>query len=405
MVPPNIRIFVMVEPWLTIIGIGENAPTDLSDASLSLISESEYIFGGKRHLELVNANSKGIVWPVPFSINEVLKKRNKKVVVLASGNPFWFGVGGTISDHVDSSEWICIPSPSTFALAASRLGWRLEEVRCLGLHASPINQLKNIAINGEKLFLLCRDGLAVTELKAWFQKNNFLDSTFWIMESLGGPRERIRKIKINKNFNYKISYPVTVAVEVRGLNSLSTFPGLPDEMFINDGQITKQLVRVITMVRLSPMPQQTLWDIGSGSGAISIEWCRTNRNTRAVAFENNKKRLKNIKQNVVNFGLDHQVQIVETDLPKIPKNLASPDAVFIGGGLSERLLSKIWKIMKPGTKMVVNAVTLESESVLIKWYSVKGGTLSKIEIAQAKELGEKTGWRSNMPLLQWSVTK
>ena len=395
----------MVDPWLTIIGIGENALTDLSDASLSLISESDYIFGGKRHLDLINANSKGIAWPVPFSINELLKKRNKKVVVLASGNPFWFGVGGTISNHLDSSEWICIPSPSTFSLAASRLGWHLEETKCHGLHASPVNQLKNIAINGEKLFLLCRDGPAVMEVKAWFQKNNFLDSTFWIMESLGGPGERIRNIKIDQDFNDKITHPVTVAVDVKGLNNLSAMPGLPDNMFVNDGQITKQLARAITMVRLSPKPRQTLWDLGSGSGSISIEWCRTNRNSIAIAFEKNKNRIKNIKQNIVNFGLDHQVQIVETELPEIPKNLTDPDAVFIGGGLTENLLSKIWRITKPGTIIVVNAVTLESESILLKWYSLKGGHLSKIEIAQAESIGEKTGWRPNMPLLQWSATK
>ena len=395
----------MVEPWLTIIGVGENALTDLSDASLSLISEADYIFGGKRHLELVNAKSKGIVWPVPFSIHELLKKRSKKVVVLASGNPFWFGVGGTISDYVDSSEWICIPSPSTFSIAASRIGWRLEEVQCLGLHASSINQLKNVAVNGEKLFLLCRNGAAVTDLQAWFQKNNFLDSSFWIMESLGGPRERIRKIKINENFQSEITHPVTVAVDVKGSNNLSTFPGLPDEMFINDGLITKQLVRVITMVRLSPRPQQILWDLGSGSGSISIEWCRTNKNTKAVAFENNEKRRRNIKQNVESFGVEHQVHIVATNLPSIPKNLPRPDAVFIGGGLSERLLLKIWETINPGTKIVINAVTLESESILLKWHSEKKGILSKIEIAQAEELGKKTGWRSTMPLLQWSVTK
>ena len=215
----------------------------------------------------------------------------------------------------------------------------------------------------------------------------------------------MRNININQDFNSEITHPVTIAVDVKGLNDLSTFPGLPDEIFINDGQITKQLVRVITMVRLSPRPQQTLWDLGSGSGSLSIEWCRTNSNLRAVAFENNINRLKNIKQNVTNFGLEHQIQIIETDLPIIPKNLTSPDAVFIGGGLSEKLLSKIWKIIKPGKKIVVNAVTLESESILLKWHSIKGGTLSKIEIAQAEELGEKTGWRSNMPLLQWSVTK
>ncbi len=395
----------MAKPWLSIIGIGENALTDLNDTTLSLIKKSEFIFGGQRHLNLVNAKEKGIVWPVPFSINLLLEKRYHQVVVLASGNPFWFGVGGTISNYLDPSEWICYPSPSIFSFAASKLGWRLETVKCLGLHASPTNQLLDIANDGEKLLILCRDGDSALEIKRWFKKNNFGESQFWILESLGGPKEKISSLKVKESFDDDIRHPVTLAINVKGKNGLPKTPGLPDDLFVNDGQITKQFVRAITIAQLEPKPYQILWDLGAGSGSVSIEWCRTNKNVKAIAFEKNELRIQNIMQNMLKFGLNNQLKIVKTELPKIPENIEQPDAVFIGGGLSSSLLSKIWKLVKPGTKIVVTAVTLESERILLKWNNEKGGKLIKVAISQAEKLGTKSGWKYNMPLIQWSITK
>ncbi len=398
-------IFRMNKPWLKIIGISESAPLDMSEASLSFIAKADFVFGGKRHLKLLGIEETGLEWPIPFAIEQLLEKRNRNVVVLASGDPFWFGVGGTIARHFSPSEWICIPGPSTFSLAASRLGWKLEDSISLGLHNLPIETLINFAYKDQQLIVLCKDADAVKKIQKWFLDNKFSDSEFWVMEKLGGPSERVRKVSIKGNNKYRIQTPVAVAIKVKGDAIMSSSPGLPIRIFAHDGQITKKHMRALTMAELSPRPGEVLWDLGAGSGSISIEWCRLNHSNLALAFERDHKRIKNLQNNVSKFGLINQVDIINTDLPNIPKNLKTPNAIFVGGGLTSILLEKIWTLAKPGTKIIANAVTLETEKVLLEWNTVKGGALMRINIAYVEKIGKRLGWKPIMPVLQWSVIK
>ena len=395
----------MNKPWLKIIGISEHAPFDMSEASISLINEAEFVFGGKRHLKLLGVGKKGRVWPIPFSVRPLLAKKNKNVVVLASGDPFWFGVGGTLSKYLDPTEWYCIPGPSIFSLVASRLGWRIEETVCLGLHNKPIQKLVNYSYDGQKIIALCKNETYVKKIRDWFANNRFGESDFFIFERLGGKNERVSHEKISKYLNLEVSLPVVVAIKVSGQTDLITTAGLPNEMFVHDGQITKKHMRAITMAELAPKPGELLWDLGAGSGSISIEWARLSDMNSVIAFERDRQRLKNMEQNICKFGLDDQIEIILADLPNIPNKLRIPDAVFIGGGVSEKLLKKIWSLSKPNSRIVVNSVTLEAEQLLLKWKFLKGGSLTRINLSTADKIGEKMGWRSSMPILQWSIIK
>jgi precorrin-6B C5,15-methyltransferase / cobalt-precorrin-6B C5,C15-methyltransferase len=387
------------EAWLTIVGLGEDGPASLSPASHAALAAAKVIFGGPRHLSLVEAGDKGQAWPVPFDPTPVLEFRGQPTVALASGDPFWFGAGGSLMAHLSSGEWVSLPAASTFQLAANRLGWRLEETHCLGLHAAPFARLRTVLGRGARAICTLRDGAAVAELGEWLAKNGHPDARLTVLERLGGPRERITQGLPSD----EIGAPVSVAIEATnpGLPGTS---GLPDELFQHDGQITKRPVRALTLSALAPRPGETLWDIGAGSGSIGIEWLLAG-GARVEALEADPTRAARARGNVEAFGLAHRHRLTEARAPEGLDGLATPDAVFIGGGASEALLTALWDLIPPGTRLVMNAVTLETEALLLDWSARQGGSLLKIDLSEPVALGGKRGWKASLPILQWSVIR
>jgi precorrin-6Y C5,15-methyltransferase (decarboxylating) len=389
----------MADPWLSIIGLGEDGPEGLSPASRAALEAATTVFGGPRHLELVNAGDRGRPWPVPFDASPVLTHRGRPTVVLASGDPFWFGAGGSLMGHLSPGEWTSHPAPSTFQLAANRLGWRLEEVHCLGLHAAPFARLRPILGKGVRVICTLRDGAAVADLARWLTENGQPNARLAILERLGGPQERITQGLPSD----PIAAPVSAAIEATdpGLPGAS---GLPDELFQHDGQITKRPVRALTLSALAPRPGETLWDIGAGSGSIGIEWLLAG-GARVEALEADPTRAARARGNVDAFGLSYRHRLTEARAPEGLDGLPKPDAVFIGGGASEVLLTTLWDLIPPGTRLVMNAVTLETEALVLDWSTRHGGSLMKIELSEAAPIGRKRGWRAALPILQWSVTR
>lgn len=391
----------MADPWLTIIGLGEDGPEALLPASRAALAAATTIFGGPRHLSLVDAKDKGHPWPIPFDATPVLAHRRQPTVVLASGDPFWFGAGGSLMAHLSPGEWTSHPTPSTFQLAANRLGWRLEETLCLGLHAAPFARLRPLLGKGTRAICTLRDGAAVDELAAWLAANGHPNACLTVLERLGGPHERIRQITGVPPQD--ITAPVAIAIEAKdpGLPQAS---GLPDEFFQHDGQLTKRPVRALTLSALAPRPGETLWDIGAGSGSIGIEWLLAG-GARVEALEADPARAARAKGNVESFGLAHRHRLHEARAPEGLAGLPTPDAVFIGGGASGALLTRLWELTPPGTRLVMNAVTLETEALVLAWSSRHGGQLLKIELSEPAAIGGKRGWKSALPILQWSVTR
>jgi precorrin-6Y C5,15-methyltransferase (decarboxylating) len=394
----------MADPWLTIIGLGEDGPEGLSPASREALAGARAIFGGPRHLALVDAGDRGQPWPVPFDATPVLAHRGGPTVVLASGDPFWFGAGGSLMAHLAPGEWVSHPAPSTFQRAANRLGWRLEEVQCLGLHAAPFARLRPVLGRGVRVICTLRDGSAVAELTAWLAANGHPNARLTVLERLGGPRERITHgLHVDPIGAPVPAAPVSAAIEAvdPGLPRAS---GLPDAMFQHDGQITRRPVRALTLSALAPRPGETLWDIGAGSGSIGIEWLLAG-GARVAALEADPTRAARARGNVEAFGLSHRHHLATARAPEGLDGLPVPDAVFIGGGASEVLLSALWGLIPPGTRLVMNAVTLETEALVLDWSARHGGQLLKIELSEPAAIGRKRGWRAALPILQWSVTR
>ncbi|SCZ68881.1 precorrin-6Y C5,15-methyltransferase (decarboxylating) [Epibacterium ulvae] len=391
-------------PWLTIVGLGEDGLSGLSDASRSALKDAQIIFGGPRHLDLVQAGPRGQAWPVPFSTSPVIKHRGSPVVVLASGDPFWFGAGGSLMRDLAPEEWVSHPAPSCFSLAASALGWKLEESQCLGLHAAPFEHLRPVLSRGVKLLCTLRDAQVPQALADWLTQNDHGDATLHILERLGGPAQSIHKCAARAYQHTCRGAPVLAAIEATSAG-LPRASGLSDHHFQNDGQITKRPIRALTLSALAPRPNELLWDIGGGSGSISVEWCLSAPAARAITFEVRADRLKNIQANAALFGLSHRIFPVLGSAPDILKDIETPDCVFVGGGGSKALFAHLWQILPVGTRIVANGVTLETETVLMTAHQDYGGHLLKVDLSEVAALGRMRAWDRSRPVIQWSVTR
>ncbi|MCY1128358.1 precorrin-6y C5,15-methyltransferase (decarboxylating) subunit CbiE [Frigidibacter sp. RF13] len=393
----------MSDPWLTIVGLGEDGPAGLPEASRAALSAADVIFGGPRHLALVNAGARGRDWPVPFKIDPVLAEAGRKVVVLASGDPFWFGAGGSLAQALPPGEWTCHPAPSTFSHSAARMGWRIEETFCFGLHAAPFERLRPVLTRGQRLICLMRDGAAVGHMADWLTKAGFGPSTLTVLEALGGPRERVRKTSAEGFALTDVTHPVALAIEAAGARGLSRASGLADDLFETDGVMTKRPVRALTLSALAPRPGEVLWDLGAGSGSISVEWCLAAPGTRAQAVEARADRAAIVGRNARSFGIDHRLTVTTGEWREMLGSLAVPDAVFIGGGADLAGIETIFHAVPEATRIVANAVTLESEAVLVAAQDRFGGTLLRIDLAMAGPLGQLRGWNHARPVVQWSA--
>ncbi len=390
-------------PWLTIVGIGEDGLAGLSEASRNALERAETVFGGERHLKLAGIDGRGKPWPIPFDAKCVLARRGRPTAVLASGDPFWHGAGGSLASHLSAEEWVAHPSPSTFSLAASRLGWTLETTICIGLHASPFERLVPLLACGVRIISLVRDAEAAADLATWLVAHGFGASRLWTLSALGGPREQIGESRANDYAAGSIASPLAIAIEADGAAGLPRASGLPDDLFKHDGQISKRPMRALALSALAPRPGERLWDIGAGSGSVSVEWALCGGT--ATAIEAREDRAANIRVNAEAFGLAHKITVIAASAPAVLSSLEKPDAVFIGGGLDAAMFDVVWPLLPEGTRIVAHGVTLETEALLAELHLKHGGDLMRIEISHAAPLGRYRSWESFRPVVQWSVVK
>jgi len=400
------------DSWLTIVGIGEDGLAGLGDAAKGAIEKAALVFGGARHLELADAAIRGERhgWLSPFewSVEAVLAARGQPVVVLASGDPFFYGVGVTLSRRVPRSEMTVYPAPSAFSHAASRLGWGLQDTVCVSLHGRPIDLIRPHLHPGARILALTSDSDGPAALATLLTDAGFGDSTLTVLEALGGDRERVSTHRAESFALADADMLNVCTIEVaasRDARVMAYTPGLDDALFEHDGQITKREVRALTLSALAPRRGELLWDIGAGSGSIGIEWMLADPSLKAIAVEGHAERAERIRRNAAHFGVPGLV-VVEGTAPEALAGLAAPDAIFIGGGGSEAgVVEAAIGALKPGGRIVANAVTTQMEAVLLALHAGLGGALIRIDIARAATVGQMTGWRPAMPVTQWSWVK
>lgn len=404
--------FAATEKWLTIVGIGEDGVAGLGPTAQELIARAEHVFGGARHLALAQPLVRGTAhaWPVPFdaSFRAVLALRGQAVCVLASGDPFLHGVGASLVRHVPPAEMRVLPAPSSFSLAAARLGWALQAVETVSLHGKPIELILPLLHPGRRILALTSDGHAPAAIAALLTEAGFGASPFIICEALGGVDAAIHESHANR-LGTAVFHPlnivaITVATDVAA-RILPRAPGLDDALFAHDGQITKREVRALTLSALQPRRGELLWDIGAGAGSVAIEWMLTDASLKAIAVENNTERAGRIGANALRLGVPG-LRVVTGAAPAALAGLPQPDAIFVGGGgTDDGVMPAAMAALPAGGRLVANGVTLEMEALLLHLYQQHGGHLTQIAIARAAPLGGMSGWRPAMPVTQWQWTK
>ena len=359
--------------------------------------------GPPRHLAMIDPGAAELVpWPVPFAagIDVLMGFRGRPVVVLASGDPFWFGAGAVLARSLPRGDWHALPGRSSFSLAAARMGWPLERTGCFGLHAAPLSRLRPALASGQRLVVLLRDGAAVAGLAGYLAEAGFGASRLTVMEALGGPREQLTPCRADSLPERAFVHPVCVALEVTGDGvALPLTPGRPDGWFETDGQITRAPVRALTLAALAPRPGETLWDIGGGSGSIGIEWLLADPSLSATTIEPRADRAARIAGNAARLGVE-RLQVVTGAAPAALDRLPPPDAVFVGGGLGPELLAHLVRL-PGGPRLVANAVTLETEALLVAAQAEHGGDLLRVALSSVAPIGPKRGWKSAYPVVQW----
>jgi precorrin-6Y C5,15-methyltransferase (decarboxylating) len=399
------------EKWLSLIGIGEDGIEALSPAARTLLAQAHLVAGGARHLALAGPlSAETMTWPSPLAeaIPKILAWRGSPVCVLASGDPFFYGVGTLLSAHVGLQEMQCFPAPSAFSLAAARLHWSLQDCCLMSLHGREFERIIPALQPHAKILCLSWDETTPPRLAKLLCERGLSQSRIVVMEAMRGPRERTRATTAEAFRMEGIDPLNIVALEIAATAQSRVLPvanGLADSWFETDGQLTKREVRAVTLSSLAPRRGELLWDVGAGSGSIAIEWLLSDPTNHAIAIETREDRASLIRSNAENLGVPH-IEIITGTAPEAFANLPPPQAIFIGGGASDAsLLDAAYASLAPGGRLVVNAVTLETEAEIARRFKAQGGELLRIEISRGKTLGSFQTWRPALPVTQWSVTK
>jgi len=410
--------------WLCVIGIGEDGWDDLSADARDLLYESEIVLGGERHLKMLPKDWEGerIVWssPIREAVSKIVSWRPEdsasvqKVAIMASGDPLCYGIATKLLRHLPIEEIWIKPALTTFSLMCSRIGWSLPDVETLTIHGRPVEMLHPFVQPGAKLLVLSKGEESPEKAAKLLCARGFGKSIITVLEHLGGRKERQFSGPADSWNHPEGAALNAMAIECipeSNATILSRIPGLPDEAFFHDGQLTKREIRAVSLSRLMPVVDQVLWDVGAGCGSVAIEWMRTSPRCRAVAIEKSKSRLKLIEQNSQELGVP-MLQIISGSAPEVLADLPAPDAVFIGGGLSSgNLLQTCWNALKPGGRLVANAVTLEGEQKLLQWQnenagkSGASGDLTRLSISRAEKIGKFQGWKEMRSVIQLAVIK
>ncbi|PZT77256.1 MULTISPECIES: precorrin-6y C5,15-methyltransferase (decarboxylating) subunit CbiE [unclassified Streptomyces] len=400
-------------PAVTVVGIGADGWTGLTDPSRTALRDARVLIGAGRQLGLLPPECTGerVPWPSPLrpAVPGLLAAHTgRRIAVLASGDPMFYGIGRALTEVLGAERLRVLPHPSSVSYACARLGWPLEDTEVVTLVGRPAARLAAALHDGRRLLVLSADATTPAGIAALLRDRGFGPSRLKVLEQLGGEDEACAEGTAD-TWDRPPGDPLNVvAVECRaapGTLRLGAVPGLPDEAYEHDGQLTKRHVRAVTLGVLAPAPGELLWDIGGGSGSIAVEWMRAHPSCRAVAVERDPVRAARIEANAARLGVPG-LRVVTGRAPGCLDGLPAPDAVFIGGGLTAPgLLDACLDALPPGGRLVANTVTLESEALLTDRYRRHGGELVRLAVAHAAPVGAFTGWRQAMPVTQWSVRK
>jgi len=391
--------------WLTVVGIGEDGVPGLGLKALVAVQNAAFIFGGERHLAMLGSNigatRQGWTKPLSDSLKILSELRGQNVVVLASGDPMFYGIGSTLIEHIALEEMDIIPHPSCFSYACARLGWSMQDVVCRSVHGREQEIITGDIVDTAKMLILAHDGNSPANLAKLFISLGFGNSRFCVLEHLGGSREKIIHLDAHEIDERVFADLSVIAIECHGDGSQIRHVAntvLPDSAFVHDGQLTKQDVRAIILAHLAPKYNEILWDIGAGCGSISLEWLRLGRDCRAIAIEKDLQRCDLIRQNATALEIDG-LQLMAAQAPDCLNALEAPHAIFIGGGFGlADVSSHCWQALRPSGRLIATAVTVETEALFQVFAAKTKARLIRVDLSEVEPLGRYHTWRPCLPI-------
>lgn len=391
---------------IVVVGIGADGFDGLSPASRSLVVEASVLWGGARHLSLVPSvdGQARVPWPSPLSSglpSLLAEYADRPVVALASGDPLVSGIATTLLEY--GAPVRVVPAVSSVSLARARMGWSAESCAVVTVVGRSVSRVLRECAPGRRILVLSSDASTPAEVASLLTSSGWGASRLTVLGDLGSSSESSVSGVAS---SWSASSPAlnVIAIEVSGNGLGSWAPGLPDSAFENDGQLTKRDLRASALARLMPAPGQLLWDVGAGAGSIGIEWMRAHPTCRTIAIESDPERAARIARNARTLGVP-DLQVVEGRAPSALAGLEPPDAIFIGGGATrEGVLDTCLAALKPGGRLVVHGVTLETEALLAKAYADHGGELTRMSVETAEPIGTFTGWTPARAVTQWART-
>lgn len=397
--------------WLTVIGIGADGLAGLAPAARALVDDAEVFIGGERHLAMLPDDGRErIAWPSPLLaiLDEIAARRGTRLCVLATGDPMCYGIGVTLARRIPVEEMRIVPAPSAFSLACARLGWPLAGTDTLTLHGRPIELLHPLVQPGARLLALSDSGATPPAVARLLADRGYGPSRMTVLEHMGGAEENVISATAGDWGEHRCADFNTIAIECVAAGRaahLPRVPGLPDDAFEHDGQMTKREVRAITLAALGPSPGARLWDVGAGCGSVAVEWMRAAWDASATAIERDATRCAMIAANALALGVPG-LAVVSGAAPAALEGLPAPDAVFIGGGVTgDGVAEACWDALPSGGRLVANAVTVEGEARLAELHASRGGAMVRVAVSRARPVGSRLGWQPFMPVTQWQAVK
>ena len=396
---------------VTVVGIGDDGWDGLTETARAALQQAPMIVGSTRQLGLLpdlGVRRQPLPSPLLSQLDDLVAS-NPGLCLLASGDPMLHGLGATLARRLGAGRLRVLPAVSSVALACARLGWAGHEVDVVSLVSRPVEVALPAVQPGGRAIVLCRDGGTPAALARLLADRGWGDSELTVLEHLGGEAEQVtgpvRAGAMGDGRYADLAVVALVGVPGRDAVVLPRIPGLPDDAYESDGQLTRREARALALAALAPGPGQLLWDVGAGSGSIGIEWMRVDARCRAVAVERRQDRAERVRRNATNLGVP-DLEVVCGNAPEVLSGLPGPAAVFVGGGVTaDGLLETCWERLEPGGRLVAHAVTIESEAVLHRWQRAVGGHLVRLAASHAGPLGGFTAWRPALPVTQWQVTR
>jgi len=401
----------MSECWLHVVGVTARGVQSLASEQRALLDQARVIIGPPRSLPKVRElDDRLVTWQSPLNkmIEQILSYRGTPTVILATGDPTWFGIGATLVAHIAPEEFEIHPAPSAFSLAAARMKWPLQNVDCVSVHGRPVEIIHSHIVPGQRILALTSDATTVADVAKILTNRGYGESHMTVLNAMGGETESRIEFSAKDHASKGVGNLNTIAIDCvadERAPILPPLPGLPDGAFVHDGQLTKREVRAATLAKLAPLPGQHLWDVGAGCGSIAVEWMRAAPRAVATCFERHAARVEMIERNRSALGTPG-LKVISGQAPQSLEGLDAPDAIFMGGDVgNHELFETCWRSLKPGGRMVANAVTLDGETALAQRLEAHGGDMARIEISHLDNVGAHKALRPRMAVTQWNVTK